>query len=358
MPQQIINNGDSGLSARNKINENFTELYQGKSATTVDTFADLPAPDTVSGQRWWVLQSTGVWLINRKTKGAYYSNGVDWIYLGDFPTAAAELSFSPTADISATTIQGAIEETYLEKADLVHSHSGSDITSGLVAPARLGTGSPSASNFLRGDGTWAAPPGGGGDFLSLSDTPSSYAGQGLRPAIVNSAEDAIVFSDRHDPWMIRYLEADNPLVDDASNQNPFPSPNQVALLPDSLYEYEYALYVIQGTTSATVFTGLGGITGSFVRWHQFGAKQTMNNTATCVIGHHDGTTTRAIATSTTTAGVTCRVFGMLTTASGGGDFRVTVRQNTASGNFIIRQGSFARVRRVGPSSLVATPEWT
>ena len=39
---------------------------------------------------------------------------------------------------------------------------GSQITAGHVATTHLGTGTPSSSNFLRGDGTWAVPAGGGG----------------------------------------------------------------------------------------------------------------------------------------------------------------------------------------------------
>jgi hypothetical protein len=43
-------------------------------------------------------------------------------------------------------------------APTVHTHAAADITSGVIAVARLGTGTPSSSNYLRGDGAWTAAP--------------------------------------------------------------------------------------------------------------------------------------------------------------------------------------------------------
>lgn len=86
--------------------------------------------------------------------------------------AASAITFAPTGAVAATTVQAAIAEVDAEKAALSHVHSGSDVTSGTVAAARLpvmgaasagaaGTagvvGAPAAGDqakFWRGDATW------------------------------------------------------------------------------------------------------------------------------------------------------------------------------------------------------------
>jgi hypothetical protein len=47
------------------------------------------------------------------------------------------------------------------RTPLSHNHAASEITSGTVATARLGSGTANPTTFLRGDQTWATPDGGG-----------------------------------------------------------------------------------------------------------------------------------------------------------------------------------------------------
>ncbi|MDQ3657718.1 MAG: 6-bladed beta-propeller [Chloroflexota bacterium] len=67
-------------------------------------------------------------------------------------------------------------------AATVHTHAAADVTSGVVATARLGTGVADLTTFLRGDQTWATPSGGGGG-----------GGSYLRYVLVSDGADGFAF---------------------------------------------------------------------------------------------------------------------------------------------------------------------
>lgn len=77
--------------------------------SVVNTFADLPDAD-IAGLNAMALvkTTTGILFINRRRKGLYVSDGVDWLYAAEF--SANQLSFDDTiAGSGAETVQEALE---------------------------------------------------------------------------------------------------------------------------------------------------------------------------------------------------------------------------------------------------------
>ena len=77
---------------------------------------------------------------------------------GIFTVAAPNSNTNRTLTLPDAT--GTVVTTDATQTLTNKSISGAQIDSGTVAVARLGSGSPSASNFLRGDGSWQAVSGG------------------------------------------------------------------------------------------------------------------------------------------------------------------------------------------------------
>lgn len=87
-------------------------------------------------------------------------------------TQAVDLDALETASHAAITLAGSYD--YIKLAGQVLTRNQIDVTTdiaGVVPVGNLGTGSPSASNFLRGDGAWATPAG-SGDVV-VSGTPAN-----------------------------------------------------------------------------------------------------------------------------------------------------------------------------------------
>ena len=76
-------------------------------------------------------------------------------------------------------------------AAAAHNHAASEITSGTVDTARLGSGTANATTFLRGDQTWAVPSGGGGSAAAGTFTANFGAFPGVHEVIVSVADAGI-----------------------------------------------------------------------------------------------------------------------------------------------------------------------
>jgi hypothetical protein len=91
----------------------------------------------------------------------------------------------PTTDYEAAN-KKYVDDQVATKANTTHSHAASDITSGTIATARLGSGTANSTTFLRGDNTWQTISGsgtvtsvalsGGTTGLTVSGSPITTSG--------------------------------------------------------------------------------------------------------------------------------------------------------------------------------------
>ena len=82
----------------------------GASLSVYNTFEDLPAASSVANNTVVLVKTTtGILFINRRRKGIYVSDTVNWNYMAEF--AASQMSYDNTSSIlTATNVQDAIDE--------------------------------------------------------------------------------------------------------------------------------------------------------------------------------------------------------------------------------------------------------
>ena len=91
------------------------------------------------------------------------SNGTDWLVSGG---GTSGLGTFTKAQLDTAVSDGNV--LYVGDAPTAHVHAGTDIATGTVDPARLGSGSSITTKFLRGDSTWQTISGGGDALVANS----------------------------------------------------------------------------------------------------------------------------------------------------------------------------------------------
>jgi len=240
---------------------------------------------------------------------------------GDVTTAGKALLDDADAAAQRTTL-GLGSASLSNTGDFAaasHNHAASEITSGTIATARLGSGSASALTVLKGDQSWGYAP----------------------------------------PELWKRLNADASGVNDTNDQPWFPTAGGVSLEANSLYRFEGELYMVNGTTSHAIGVGFGGTVGvAAINYRTIGHKGAMDSSQTTSNHAARTTTTHLAATAAnTTAGSCIQVVGVIKTSTAG-TLIPRFYQTAASGSVTVKAGTMFALTKLGADTDGSRGTWS
>ena len=182
--QVLMSNGASAaptwgnVSASSVIGTSDMGVSTGTTAARIGAAAGSPyitltqaGAGTDAKYSWQRVDANGT--LNFSLVNDANSSAVSWMTVARSGTTASNITLNGTA----ITLNAAVTGTSFSGVGTnLTALNASNLASGTVPTARLGSGTASSTTYLRGDGTWASPPTAGGLTTSAADVTTASSG--------------------------------------------------------------------------------------------------------------------------------------------------------------------------------------